>query len=209
MSDGSNDATLDHRRTPGAGNGQRTTPAPPATQGAAPWERFSEPPADHNARRWQAEPPPAEPVVPEAGETEQGGCHTGGGLTVADLIAKIGAPDNPHRSSHRHAAPDTDSPDAAPDPPVDLEPTQVIDIPAYSLDLVSELLDLEAADYPNGDESEFDHTEVHGASGAVTSRAAKKAAKTRKPKSRRRPILLAARSLAALFAALALALTGA
>src|SRR6516162_749416 len=210
MSDGGNDATLDHRRTPGAGNGQRTTPTPQPTQGAAPWERFSEQAADRNAHRWQAEPPPpVEPVVPEAGETERGGGHTGGGLTVADLIAKIGAPDNPHRSSHRHAAPDTDSPDAAPDPPVDLEPTQVIDIPAYSLDLVSELLDLEAADYPNGDESEFDHTEVHGASGAVTSRAAKKAAKTRKPKSRRRPILLAARSLAALFAALALALTGA
>ena len=63
----------------------------------------------------------------------------------------------------------------------------MIDALPYSLEVVSELPDLEAANYPHDDTSE---------------------APERKPKSRRRPMLLAARSLAALFAVLALVLTG-
>src|ERR1700758_4543279 len=191
MSDGGNDATQDHRRT-------------------APWERFSEPPSDHNVHRWQAEPPhvePAEQVEPKARETDKGGSHTGGVLTVAELIAKVGAP-MPGRPSHHHVAPHPEFSEVAPDPPVDLEATQIIETPAYSLDIVSELPDLAATDYPTGDDSEPDRAYVPPGSSAAS--ASKKAARTRgpKPKSRRRPMLLAARSLAALFAALALAATG-
>src|SRR6201998_950999 len=191
MSDGGNDATQDHRRT-------------------APWERFSEPPSDHNVHRWQAEPPhvePAEQVEPKARETDKGGSHTGGVLTVADLIAKVGAP-MPGRPSHHHVARHPEFSEVAPDPPVDLEATQIIETPAYSLDIVSELPDLAATDYPTGDDSEPARAYVPPGSSAAS--ASKKAARTRgpKPKSRRRPMLLAARSLAALFAALVLAATG-
>ena len=52
MSDGGADATLDHRR------------AAQPSLGAAPWERFSEPPSDHGVHGWQAESPPAEPIEP-------------------------------------------------------------------------------------------------------------------------------------------------
>jgi LCP family protein required for cell wall assembly len=212
MSDGGSDATRDHRRPPPADHGQRAGASPPPTLGAAPWERFSEPPSDHNVHRWQAEPDPplaepGAPVEPGARKTEKGGSHTGGVLTVAELLAKVGAP-TPGRPTHHRVAPDTESSDVAPDPPVDLQPTQVIEIPAYSLDVVSELPDLEAADYPNGDELEPDRTKVPARRSAAA--ASKKAARTRapKPKSRRRPMLVAARSVAALVAALALAATG-
>ncbi len=207
MSDGGNDATPDHRRTPRADHGPRPSASPPPTLGAAPWERFSEPRSEHNVHRWQAEPPPVEPVEPKAGETERGGSHTGGVLTVAELIAKVGAP-IPGRPSHHHLAPDTESAEVAPDLPIDLQPTQVIEIPAYSLDVVSELPDLGAADYPNGDEPEPERTKAPAGRSAAA--ASKKAPRTRapKPKSGRRPILLAARSLAALLAAVALAATG-
>jgi LCP family protein required for cell wall assembly len=194
MSDGGADATLDHRR------------AAQPSLGAAPWERFSEPPSDHGVHGWQAESPPAEPIEPiepiepPADHTERAGSHTEGGLTVAELIAKVGAP-IPDRPTRHHVAPDTESQAAAPGLSVELRPTQVIYTPAYSLDVSSELPDLETAIYPSGDESEHDGTE-----GPIPSRRVRRSLP--KAKSRRRPILLAARSLAALFAALALVLTG-
>ncbi|OBF56313.1 transcriptional regulator [Mycobacterium sp. 852002-50816_SCH5313054-b] len=180
MSDGGTDATPDHRRTP------------QPRLGSAPWERFGEPPTDDGVHRWQAEPALIEPA---AGEPEKAGCHADGGLTVADLIAKVGAP-SATRPSHRRAAPDPEAAGAAPDLPVELQDTQVIETPAYSLG--SELPDLEPANYPNDDE--FD----------TSAPASERAPKSResKPKSRRRAILVAARSAAALSAVLALALTG-
>lgn len=178
MSDGGTDATPDHRRTP------------QPKLGSAPWERFAEPPGDHGVHRWQAEP---DLIEHPAGEQETAGCHTGGGLTVADLIAKVGAP-NAARPSHRRAAPDDEPDEAAPELPVELQDTQVI--PAYSLDAAAELPDLEAANYPNDDE--FDTPEGDPAPESREST----------PKSRRRPILLAARSAAAFSAVLALVLTG-
>ncbi|MGO9156742.1 LCP family protein [Mycobacterium sp.] len=173
MSDGEHDATLDRWCA------------------SAPWERFSAPSPD-DAHRWQAEPP----VEDRGGDTEKGGSHADGALSVADLIAKIGAPPADRPSHHRvadeadepdEAAADVKSHDVASDMPIDLQDTQVIDTPAYSLELVSELPDLGSANYPddNADEN-----------------AAPKA------KRGRRPMLLAARSLAALFAVLALTLTG-
>ncbi len=188
MSDGGTDATLDHRRTP------------QPMLGSAPWERFAEPPADHGAHRWQAEPATIEPAADEReNEPDKAGCHTDGGLTVADLIAKVGAP-SAARHSHHRAGADAEPSGAAPEVPVELQDTQVIEAPAYSFDTASGLPDLEAADYPNDDE--FDASEAR--SGAERTPKPRRP----KPKSRRRPILLAARSAAAFSAVLALALTG-
>ncbi|MCV7244996.1 LCP family protein [Mycobacterium mantenii] len=173
--------------------------------GAAPWERFFEPPADDGLHRWQPEAPieriePVEPVEPE-----QGGCHTGGGLSVADLIAKIGAPARP---VHHRAAPEgpadepyeADRSDVEPSGaqqalPIELQKTQVIDDLAYSLDAVAELRALEAADYPNDDDPD------DPAADSVDTG-------EEKPNRRRRPLLVAARSTAALAAVLALTMTG-
>ncbi len=164
MSDGEHDATPDHWRAP------------------APWERFSAP-----------EPPP-EDGADGPGDTEKVGNHADGVVSVADLIAKIGAPTADRHSHHREGdeAPETDETDE-PAAEFDLRDTQVIDNPAYSLELVSELPDLDfqgAANYPND-----------GAGGADQKPA-------RNARRGHRPMLLAARSVAALFAVLALVLTG-
>jgi LCP family protein required for cell wall assembly len=201
MSDAEDDAARDRRRTSGAAPHHPSAADLPSTLGAAPWERFFEPPPDDSLHRWQPEPEvePVEPVEPHADDTEEVGSHTGGGVSVADLIAKIGAP-TAARASHRRAAPEIE-PRVEPsgtqrDLPVELQETQVIDDLAYSLELFSELPDLEAADYPNDDEPESELTP----SAPDTS--------DRKPGRRRRPMLQAARSVAALFAVLALAMTG-
>src|ERR1700741_2074863 len=137
MSDGDYEATLGYRR-------------------AAPWERFCAPERNDAVHRWQAEPANfecMEPAVePEAGDDDAVGCHASGGISVADLIAKFGAP-TAGRPRHHHHARDTV---VEPDISIALQDTQVIDTPAYSLDIVSELPDLE--DEPYVDESEFDET---------------------------------------------------
>jgi hypothetical protein len=93
MSDANYDATLGYRCTARAGD--PVNPSPQPTPRAAPWERFSEPQGDDAVHRWQPEPPieSAEPIVePQAGEAEKIGCHADGGVSVADVIAKVGAP---------------------------------------------------------------------------------------------------------------------
>src|SRR5208283_3713339 len=133
MSDAEN-GTPDRRRASGAGNGQPITPDPPPTLGVAPWERFSEAPSDYNLHRWQAEAPietrteahvarPLKSIESQTGGTEKIGCHADGGVTVADLIAKVGAP-AADRPSHRRAAPESEPSEAGPDLPVDLQDTQ-------------------------------------------------------------------------------------
>ena len=210
MSDGKHDATLDRGRGSGAASDDQ--PIAP-TLGAAPWERFSAPSHDDGAHRRQVE----RRVEHEEADTEKRGCHADGAVSVADLIAKIGTP-TPDRPSHHHIS-DEAAPDAEPaEPsgvgsavPVDLQDTQVIDTPAYSLEVVSELPDLDAANYPDDPNSNADSE-----SDRTTSRRARPMRFRRtsplqdpgpKPNGRR-PMLLAARSVAALFAALALALTG-
>ncbi|OBH90435.1 LCP family protein [Mycobacterium scrofulaceum] len=178
MSDAEDDATRDARR---------------AALGAAPWERFSEPPADYSVHLWQTDAA-VETVRPPAADDEGSGSHTGGGVSVADLIAKLGAPST-GRSTHRHAEPEPKPAfaEAESDIPLGLRDTQVIEDLAYSLDAVSELPDLEAGDRRNDDGPAADGTpDAHA----------------RKPRRRHRPMLLAARSVAALFAVLAVALTG-
>src|SRR5215472_5239690 len=109
MSDGENDATLGYRHTAGADDGDSVGASPQPTRRAAPWERFSEPECDNAVHRWQAEPPTesAEPAVElQAGESEKTGSHTDGRVSVADLIAKIGAP-SPDQPRNHHIAPNT------------------------------------------------------------------------------------------------------
>ncbi|MGD1169865.1 LCP family protein [Mycobacterium seoulense] len=177
MSDAEGDATPDVRH---------------AALGAAPWERFSEPPSDYSLHLWQTDTA-VEPVAPRAADDNDSGCHTGGGVSVADLIAKLGAPAT-GRSTHRRAEPEAEpADDAASGLPVELQETQVIEDLAYSLDAVSELPDLGAADHPHGDGS---------ASGVTPDAVAHTTGR------RHRPMLVAARSLAALLAVLAVVMTG-
>ncbi len=193
MSDGERDATRNGRHAPGEAHVQPIPAGPSPSLSAAPWERFSEPPPDDNVHRWLPEAA-IEPAHPQEDDTEQAGSHAGGGVSVADLIAKIGAPDRP---IHRRAAPEVEPAEPEfpePEPPLELQKTQVIDDLAYSFDAVSELRELIAADYPNDDEPDEQR------SGAVDTAA-------EEPK-RRRPMLLAGRSVAALAAVLALVMTG-
>jgi LCP family protein required for cell wall assembly len=209
MSDGEVDATLGPRR----GSHDRQ----PASFGAAPWERFTEPPADDSIHRWQVEPPTethadaaVEAVDLPARSAEKAGTHASGALSVADLIAKVGA--NTTGTRHRRADLDDEPPEPDPDVFVDQQDTQVIDIPAYSLDVASEIPDLEVTNYPNGDEPEPHRTAVSTASRPTKPKRIRRreSAEISSPThvSRRRPILLAGRSMAALFAVLALVLTG-
>ena len=117
------DATTGHQRTLGAyGDEVGLTGTAPGSRGVAPWERFAAPSqAVAVAHRWSATPASAPPpaVEPAADEqSETGGCHTDGGLTVAELIAKIGGP-VANRPRHHHAAPDPEPPDPDPSRPGD------------------------------------------------------------------------------------------
>jgi LCP family protein required for cell wall assembly len=188
MSDGEHDAARGRGRA-SATDGQSTTPGPPGARGAAPWERF---------------PEPSREVEAKENAVEKVGSHTGGGLSVADLIAKVGAPTTA-RPRHHHMAPDAEpsegSPDVAANQAADQQDTEVIEVPAYSVQVASELPDLEATAYANGDKPKS------SAAGQVPAAAGPEAAEPDR-KSGRRPMLLAGRSLAALFAVLALVLTG-
>lgn len=115
MSDG--DLGADKPTRGHTGDESGSTGTPQGSRGAAPWERFgSTPRAVAVAHRWSAPAPaspPTEPVEPVTDEDDDtGGSHAAGGLTVADLIAKMGAP-AADRPRHHHAAPETRQPDAA------------------------------------------------------------------------------------------------
>ena len=160
-------------------------------------------PADDNGlHRWHAEPP-AEPADDRPGK---GGSHVDGGVSVADLIAKLGAAmpqqPTPHRVATDAEPSDDDVSQASPDDADDQLDTQVI--PAYSCQLLSELPNLDelTRDKHGWAALEFD-------SGAESAEAADAPTQTKQTKSRRHhPMLLAGRSLSALFAVLALVLTG-
>ncbi|CAM3213832.1 LytR family transcriptional regulator [Mycobacterium intermedium] len=232
MSDGDSGATRQPRHASDPGSAvERSTPLQHRMSGAAPWERFSIPSDDEVTRSGAGSF--AEPEHGEKPEQEKkGGSHLNGGVSVAELIAKLGAPaDRPRR--RRHLAPDPEpEPEPEPQPdsehaPVDSTPehaaeadefddsadTQVIPTPAYALQLLEELPDLGSAHDP----SETDKSEPSSASPEKPKKqkapkAHKKSArapKTREPKTKtRRRILVAGRALAAMFAVLALVLTG-
>ncbi len=216
MGDGEYHATRAGLRASGLDDTPMTQDSQP-TPGAAPWERFSMPADDSGLRRWHASPP-AEPAEPPAEPTDDrsgtGGSHVEGGVSVADLIAKLGAAMPQQPTPHRVAADPSDD-DAALASPVgahaaddvsddtdDQLDTQVI--PAYSFQLLSELPNLDALtqDKRGWDALEFD-SEAEPAEMAL----APAQPKQTKPR-RHHPMLLAGRSVAALFAVLALVLTG-
>jgi LCP family protein required for cell wall assembly len=95
------------------------TGTPPGSRGAAPWERFGT--ATQTVavvNRWTGPSAMREPAEPAVETHDNGGSHADGGLTVADLIAKIGGP-VAERPRHHHAAPDTETAEPEPPPPSD------------------------------------------------------------------------------------------
>ncbi len=125
-------------------------------------------------------------------EDDGGGLHSRGALTVADLIAKVGAgshTDQRHTDQRHTDQRHTDEPHV----PVDQQDTQVIDVRA----LAAELPHLGAARAL----SRIRRSPTRGAAEAP-------ATHERTRRDRRRPALLAGRSLAALLALLTLAMTG-
>ncbi|OBK58829.1 LytR family transcriptional regulator [Mycobacterium gordonae] len=188
-------------------------------RGAAPWERFTAPHADDELSRWSAGTfSAAEPDSSRGAEPREApaGSHNDGVLSVADLIAKLGAT-LPDRPTNHHVA---DEPEVVEDEPVaaewpaaaevpeiadrdDLLDTQVIPTPAYSLQLLSKIPDLGAANYPEDADRAPRRKRRRASSPAAASDA-----KAPKRKSRRRPILIAGRSMVALIALLSLVLTG-
>jgi LCP family protein required for cell wall assembly len=122
MSDGDHatpGAAPEGLRASGVDDGDvRHTGMAPRSRGAAPWERFETSPRGlavrvvaHRRPPRPRSSPPTEGAADENRETN--GCHTDGGLSVADLIAKVGGPAT-DRPSHHHAAPDLDPPDLPP-----------------------------------------------------------------------------------------------
>ncbi len=165
-------------RVVGANDEEGSGQTLPPSLGAAPWERFRQPAAS----------------APDDGEAS--GCHTAGELTVADLIKKVGGvpADRPRR---RRAAPEPNPPD---EPPADLGDEDLPgaaarDWPALygvpSSAYAAELPELK----PVPALTEEDYSEPSDADQIP-------------PPRRRRPLLLAGRSLAAVIALLSLALTG-
>jgi LCP family protein required for cell wall assembly len=99
------------------------TGTPPGSRGAAPWERFGNTTQTVAVvNRWMGPSAiggPVEPAERVAVENHgNGGSHADGGLTVADLIAKVGGP-VAERPRHHHAAPDTETAGPVPPPPSD------------------------------------------------------------------------------------------
>ncbi|TDO14191.1 LytR family transcriptional attenuator [Mycobacterium sp. BK086] len=158
--------------------GERVTPAPRSGAAAAPWERARA--ASHRAA--------------EAGPSS--GSHTEG-VTVADLIAKLSGstvPAEPTR--HRSEAPPDDEPAELEE--LDEATDLTVPIPVVVAAYADEVPDLEALNRARG-------PLVADPDPATT--AAPKASKKKKTKALR-PVLLAGRSAAAVFAVSALVLTG-
>lgn len=153
--------------TPGRPN-RHTAPEPP-TPAATPWER------------WQA--------ANTAHRTS--GSHAAGGLSVADLIARVGAPGG---SGHRHAAPEPDiETEPAPEP---VQPRTWYSVHGLPAAYASEIPNLDRLARP-ADASEPAALELPELPAPEARRAR-----------RARPMLVAARSAAALLAVLSLVLTG-
>ena len=243
MGHGEHDAAPGRRRASAAGtDDRRLNPDLRRELAAAGWEPFAAPAAREADQERDAEGHRERP----ADHTARLAAHAAGAISVADLIAKVGSK-VPDRPIHHHGTPDTEATEIlaiVPDVPLqrdELQDTQVIDIPAYSLDLVSDIPDLGAVNYPNDHDQPSDDDDFEAASAranealyasrqaepewidaASTSEAAgafheafhetfehHEKAKVPAPKRKsRRPMLVAGRLLAALFAALALTLTG-
>lgn len=184
MSDGDN-ATPGQHRAPGSeGDNQWLTRIPRPLPGAAPWERAS----DGSPESSQA---PATPRAQRRNHTE--------GITVADLFARVTgdipaalqqSPNDDDDAPHDWPEDDDDADGTvSADEVADAEPPTVPTPSAYA----SQIPDL-TSDAPE--------------SAAPTTVGTPAADATAPKRRRRRPVLLAGRSIAAVFAVLALVLTG-
>lgn len=127
------------------------------------------------------------------------GSHREGTLTVADLIAKVGAPDiDP---GNQHAAPDVEEPETA------AQPMLSHDRHIAGIAYASELPDLDRI-YPPDGGVDAAETQRLSTPTTVVPRADQATVRTRRPARARRRVLLAGRAAAALLAVLTLALTG-
>jgi len=185
---------------------------PPGSRGAAPWERFAAPShAVAVAPRWSPPPPPpsAEPAD-EDGEPH--GCHTDGGLTVAELIAKIGGPTTARPSRHR-AAPEPEPAEPDPDLPGDqhdhgYDAYAMSEIPVFAF-TTPDVQD-DHAEPPIG-RADAEQTSVlpkTRARAPIVDEPADHEILQQRPNRKRRALMLFGRLVTATVAALALALTG-
>ncbi|WP_167097623.1 LCP family protein [Mycobacterium sp. DL592] len=183
MSDGDNATPGQHRGSEPGGN-ERITRTPRPAPSATPWERAA---ASHRS-----------PQQPKAGPGASGN-HTEG-VAVADLIAKVTGGSPPAPSRRR-----VEAPAGPPDNSADrTEPIAVV-AAAYA----DELPDLEALNRARGTLAADPSPEPeHPADEQGTPARPTKARKATKKTKPRRPVILAGRSAAALFAVTALALTG-
>ncbi len=148
MGHGEHDAAPGRPRASGAGtDDRRLNPDLRRELAAAGWEPFAAPAAREADQERDAEGHRERP----ADHTARLAAHAAGAISVADLIAKVGSK-VPDRPIHHHGTPDTEATEIlpiVPDVPLqrdELQDTQVIDIPAYSLDLVSDIPDLGAGE---------------------------------------------------------------
>ncbi len=217
MSDGDDVAAEATRAGAGADNTDEAThQTMPRPLGAAPWERFRQPPNARAGSRAGAAPSErsaAPPTEPAEKPSEGHGNHAGGELTVADLIAKVGGA-SAKRSRRHHAAPEPDATEvlaALTDEVDDVSgghgDSQDTAEPAPARAYADESPLLEPVFSFGGAEPEepFELADTYDA--AQTEAEPKDDAADPAP-GRRRPLLLAGRSLAALIAVLSLALTG-
>jgi LCP family protein required for cell wall assembly len=216
------DATSGHLRAFGVdGDDIGLTATPPGSRGAAPWERFGAPSRRVAvADRWSpppaAAPPPSPPTEPAADEDGgPRGCHTEGGLTVAELIAKIGG-STVDRPRHHHAAPDPGPPEPDLDQPGDelddgYDAYALVASPAYAF-TVPDLADGHSE--PPVRSADAEQTTVLPKTPGRTrptrtvDEPAADEVLTQKPHRKRHALMLFGRLMAAAIAALALAMTG-
>ncbi len=179
MSDGDS-ATPGQRDGTEPVSGERVTRTPRPTHSAAPWERAA---ASHRAPEMAPESAPR--PRPSGNHTE--------GVTVADLIAKVAGTPAAPAAPNRHRVP-------APVEPADDATDRTEPIPLVTAAYAAELPDLEAISRARG-------PLVADPDPATPRKKTARKAEKNKTK-RRRPVLLAGRSAAAVFAVSALALTG-
>jgi LCP family protein required for cell wall assembly len=122
------------------------TGTPSGSRGAAPWERFGTATQTTTiAHRWVGPsvlPDPVERAHQE--DRAAAGSHTEGGLTVAELIAKVGG-SIAERPRHHHAAPDSEIVEPELPPPTDEPVDEYDDYPLSSSgDYADDLPDLDA-----------------------------------------------------------------
>jgi LCP family protein required for cell wall assembly len=190
MRDGDN-ATPDRRGMPGAdGDNPWLTRSPRPSRGAAPWERRS----NSAAQQWSRGAPRRPPDDASAHGGPGGNHGQRGTVTVADLIAKVGAKTD-HPTSHRVES------ESVADPTLDAITEPIAVVPASD---VPDLTARARREWARGATTQLPAVDL------IAPRSVEPTQEASVPprnKGRRR-VILAGRSAAALIAVLALAMTG-